>query len=147
MPRHRILSAPPAGLAAACLLLACAGCGASDPAAPATPATPVATADAAPPAPPTGLVASPDGAALKLGWEPNTTDADLAGYLVYQVFQVGAHRLTPEPLQGTTWLVRTPPAGPCAYAVAAVDADGNESAWSSTAWAGSPGRPQRADGR
>lgn len=144
MPRHRFLSAPPACLAAACLLLACAGCGTSDPTAP---ATPLPAADAAPPAPPTGLVASPDGAALKLGWQPNTTDADLAGYLVYQVFQAGAQRLTPEPLQGTTWLVRTPPAGPCSYAVAAVDAEGNESAWCSTAWAGHPGRPQRTDGR
>ncbi|MFN2370443.1 MAG: hypothetical protein ABR506_04725 [Candidatus Krumholzibacteriia bacterium] len=144
MPRHRSVLAPLVSLATAGLLLACAGCGASDATAP---AVLLPAADATPPAPPTGLSASPAGTALKLGWEPNTTDADLAGYLVYQMFQGGACRLTPEPMPGTTWLVRTPPAGPCAYAVAAVDTDGNESAWCSTAWAGSPGLPQRADDR
>ena len=126
-------------LALTLALAALAGCGDGGPAAPAD------AVDTAPPAVPTGLTATFAPDAVKLRWDPNTTDADLAGYRVYELASGGAYALTAEPLTRTWWADPQPPGRPCQYAVTAVDASGNESAWLTVAYPGSPALPDRED--
>jgi len=129
----------PTVLAAAALLGVLAG-GGSDPAAPAAPAGVV---DTAPPAVPTNLTATVATNVVKLRWDPDTVDADLAGYLVYELMGEGSHLLTETPVPEARWVDHYPPAGPCRYAVSAVDAAGNESAWQTVNYAGRPRPPER----
>ncbi len=124
-------------LAAAALLGVLAGCSSSDPVAP------VDLVDTAPPAVPTSLTATVAMTVVKLRWDPNTVDADLAGYRVYELVGDGSHLLTETPVQEARWVDHYPPLGPCNYAVAAVDAAGNESAWQTVNYAGLPVPPQR----
>ena len=102
--------------------LALAGCSDSDdPVAPPPP-------DTAPPAVPTGLVACPGCESVKLSWQANVTDADLAGYHVYRLAFGEVWTLTSSPVVETRFIDRAPLAGAATYGVAAVDILGNESA-------------------
>ncbi len=112
-------------LAAACLTMA--GCG-SDPASPVTPAAPPAV-DTAPPEIPTGLTAAAIDSHVKVAWLPNTTDGDIAGYLLYRVAFDQVWPLLDAPTQETCFFDESPLNRPCHYAVTAVDESGNESAW------------------
>lgn len=110
------------GLAAALLL---GGCSTAD-----SPTAPTRAAlDTAPPAVPTGLNAAAGRSAVKLSWQPNTTDPDWAGYHVYRLAFGSTWPLTSEPVTETRFLDRAPLAGYATYAVTSVDALGNESAW------------------
>jgi len=88
--------------------------------------------DVFPPAVPAGLAAVVDeeAKAIDLSWTPDT-DADLAGYFVYRKDETagtGWERLTPKVLVPPSYSDGTVVAGHrYAYAVTAVDADGNES--------------------
>jgi hypothetical protein len=84
--------------------------------------------DTAPPAVPAGLVACPGCETVKLSWRPNTTDADLAGYIVYRLAFGETWVLTNELLTEARFIDRAPLPGGATYAVAAVDELGNESA-------------------
>jgi fibronectin type 3 domain-containing protein len=105
-----------------------AGCS-GDATSPVAPAPQAALVDSAPPASPVGLAAAGAGRVVKLAWRPNTTDPDLAAYRIYresfgvtrQLGEVGPDR--------TGWVDARPPHGSYRYAVTAVDAAGNESAW------------------
>ncbi len=89
--------------------------------------------DVFPPTVPAGLTVVEDAQAkaLDLSWTPDS-DTDIAGYVVYRrdVTAGGAmERLTPKTLVPPTWSDPTVIAGHrYAYAVSAVDQDGNESA-------------------
>jgi hypothetical protein len=101
--------------------------------------SPMATIDAKdvfPPAVPAGVAAVADAQAraIDLSWTPDT-EADLAGYVVYRrdvtagtaMERISGKALVVPPSFGDTTVV----AGHrYAYAVSAVDQDGNESAWS-----------------
>ncbi len=102
--------------------LALIGCSDSDD--PVTPPPP----DTAPPAVPTGLVACPGCQSVKLSWQANVTDADLAGYNVYRLAFGEVWALTASPVAEPRFIDRAPLAGPAIYGVAAVDELGNESA-------------------
>ena len=80
MNRARTISLPILIILLAGIL---AGCGDEDLSPTSMTATAVAI-DTAPPAIPTGLVASATGTMVKIRWEPNFTDLDLAGFLVYR---------------------------------------------------------------
>lgn len=84
--------------------------------------------DTAPPAIPTGFVCCAQSSAAKLSWEPNTTDEDLAGYVVYRTACCQTWRLTEEPIIATRFVDPVPYQGPTMYEVSAVDLSGNESA-------------------
>ncbi len=89
--------------------------------------------DVFPPAVPAGLtvVADAQAKAMDLSWTPDS-DTDIAGYVVYRrdVTAGGAlERITPKTVVPPTWTDPTIIAGHrYAYAVSAVDQDGNESA-------------------
>lgn len=88
--------------------------------------------DVFPPAVPEGLVVVADaqGKAMNLSWTPDT-DGDIAGYVVYRrdVTEGGAmERITPKRLVPSSCIDTSVEAGHrYAYAVSAVDQDGNES--------------------
>ncbi|HUB20451.1 MAG TPA: fibronectin type III domain-containing protein [Acidobacteriaceae bacterium] len=93
--------------------------------------------DVFPPAVPAGLaiVADPQGKAMDLSWTPDT-DADTAGYFVYRMdLSPGAapasawERITPKVVVAPSYTDTTVlPGHSYAFAVSAVDQDGNESA-------------------
>jgi len=85
--------------------------------------------DTAPPAMPTGLESCTGDCVVKLHWDPNTTDNDLAGFRVYRFAFGQVWRLTHTPLTGVTFVDRAPLATQCTYGVTAVDENGNESGW------------------
>ena len=66
------------------------GCG-DDTLTPTAVTVPTVTLDGTPPAIPTGVMAATTGTMVKIRWEPNVTDPDLAGYLVYRL--VGLRRV------------------------------------------------------
>ncbi|HKO13215.1 MAG TPA: fibronectin type III domain-containing protein [Acidobacteriaceae bacterium] len=99
---------------------------------PPSPAITINAKDVFPPAIPTGLAAVADeqAHAIELSWTPDT-DPDLAGYVVYRHDEAGAiQRISGTSLiVATTFTDRNVMAGRrYAYAVSAVDHDGNESA-------------------
>jgi hypothetical protein len=89
--------------------------------------------DVFPPAVPAGLavVADAQAKAMDLSWTPDS-DADIAGYVVYRRDMTAGgslERITPRTVVPPTWSDPTVTAGHrYAYAVSAVDQDGNESA-------------------
>ena len=89
--------------------------------------------DVFPPAVPAGLTAVADAQAkaMDLSWTPGP-DADIAGYVVYRRDMTAGgslERITPRTVVPPTWNDPTVTAGHgYAYAVSAVDQDGNESA-------------------
>ena len=85
--------------------------------------------DTSPPAPVAGLNAAGGHRAVKLSWEPNTTDADCIGYLVYRVAFGQIWPLTDAPVADPRFLDTDPLLGTALYAITAVDDGGNESAW------------------
>ncbi len=106
---------------------------ASDP----SPAAILNTRDIFPPSVPGGLVAvgSPEEHAIDLSWSPDTEN-DLAGYIVYRRetgSNTGATRISPaQPVTEPAFRDATAlPGKRYAYAVSAIDQDGNESAHSS----------------
>lgn len=100
------------------------GCSGDDPAAPAS----APAIDTSPPAVPVGLQAATGTRIVKLGWESNTTDADLAGYRIYRLAWGGSYLLTGKLLTENRYVDERPLGRPCGYAVSAVDLAGNESA-------------------
>jgi len=124
------------------LLLGLGGCSGGDPVAPNPAADPV---DTAPPAVPTNLAAAFSDGTVKLSWDANTVDADLQGYRIYLLAFDVAQSLVDEPLARTWWAGPMPAVGACSFAVTAVDAQGNESAWQAVAYVGAPGTSQRVD--
>lgn len=109
-------------LAALAALALTAGCGSS---------TSVPTAiDTAPPASPTGLSASGAPLGLLLSWEPNTTDADFAGFVVRRNVLGRETTLIDTPTDVTECVDPSPAAGYVnRYEVSSVDESGNESAF------------------
>jgi len=108
-------------LAALTALALAAGCGSS---------TRVPTTiDTAPPASPTGLAVSRTPLGLLLSWEPNTTDADYAGFLVRRTVNENETLLIDTPID-VTECVDPAPIPDCLnrYEVSSVDQSGNESA-------------------
>lgn len=120
--------------------LAAAGCASDD-----TPLAPVTRAalDTAPPAVPTGLTAAAVNSTVKVAWQPNTTDPDFAGFMLYRLAFGQAWPLLDAPTLETRYLDRSPLNRPCSYAVAAVDIHGNESAWLEIPFRGVPELPDR----
>ena len=87
------------------------------------------TRDTAPPATPTGMCAVASAQVVKLGWQQNTTDPDLVGYMVYRSADGRSWALTQEPIAEPRFIDQTPWQRSCYYCVSAVDEAGNESAW------------------
>ena len=116
-------------IAAAILLtLAMAGC--TDTTNPTAPPAEEILIDTAPPAIPTGLWATPtERRTVKLAWNPNTTDWDIKGYLVYRLAFDQVDLLTTEPTPEPRFIDQAPLNSPCLYAVTSVDETGNESGW------------------
>lgn len=105
------------------LVAMAAGCSDDDPAAP-------AAIDTAPPAVPTNLTAdyvAGQGTVI-LSWDPNTVDADLAGYVVDKVYRGETVALVSSPIAVPTWQDAAVGSGVTTYYVYAVDRSGNESA-------------------
>ncbi len=103
------------------------GCGSDDnPVA----ATPVVAVDTAPPAIPSNLGASFDGSAARISWDANTTDSDLAGFLVQKThYNDGVVTLVGVPTLATSITDNNVLTGISVYHVLAVDDSGNESAF------------------
>ncbi len=83
----------------------------------------VTSIDVTPPAPPQGLVAVPGPSSIGLSWRENT-EPDLLGYLMYrrEPPELAPTRLTPTPIQATTFTDRTVrPGATYVYWVTAVD--------------------------
>jgi hypothetical protein len=99
------------------------GCSSDDPAA-------VASIDTAPPAVPTNLTAdySAGNRVVTLTWDPNTVDADLAGYVVDKVYRDQTTTLVANPISVPSWQDDAVGSGLTTYHVYAVDLVGNESA-------------------
>ena len=134
MNRARTISLPILIILLAGIL---AGCGDEDLSPTSMTATAVAI-DTAPPAIPTGLVASATGTMVKIRWEPNFTDLDLAGFLVYRLAFGNSYLLTESPTQDNTYTDPAPLRTACIYAVASVDQEGNESPWQMVAYDSQP---------
>jgi hypothetical protein len=108
-------------LTALTALALAAGCGSST-------SDPTAI-DTAPPASPTGLAVSRTPLGLLLSWEPNTTDADCAGFLVHRTVNGNETLLIDTPTDVTECVDPAPiPACLNRYEVSSVDQSGNESA-------------------
>jgi hypothetical protein len=110
------------------LLLGLAGCSSNSsngnhPAAPAAP-----LADTSPPAAPVGLSALNEGRQVKLAWQENVSDPDLAGYRVTRTARGQTIPLTVTLQTENRFIDSSPFAGLATYAVQAVDSQGNESA-------------------
>ena len=119
---------------------ALAGCGSSSTESIIAPAV----LDTAPPAVPTGLHAAAGRSAVKLSWAPNMADADCVGFHVYRIAFGQVWPQTEAPVAVTRWLDEAPLIGPAEYAITAVDAAGNESAWTRIAFDYAPEMPSVA---
>ena len=110
------------------LLLGLAGCSSNSsngnhPTAPAAP-----LADTSPPAAPVGLSALNEGRQVKLAWQENVSDPDLAGYRVTRTARGQTIPLSVTLQTENHFIDGSPFAGLATYAVQAVDSEGNESA-------------------
>jgi hypothetical protein len=84
------------------------------------------------PAPPTGLTTVPSDGAISLIWDPSDAD-DLGGYIVLRGEPGGTlSPITPAPVQDTSYRDVVPSGARVAYAVQAVDDEGNASTPSAT---------------
>ena len=110
------------------LTLAVAGC--TDTTFPTAPPAEEILIDTAPPAIPTGLWVTPtEHSTVKLAWNPNHTDGDIKGYLVYRLAFDQVEPLTTEPVPEPRFIDQAPLNRPCLYAVTSIDEAGNESGW------------------
>ncbi len=108
-------------LAVVCALALVAGCGSST-------KSPTVV-DTAPPAMPTGLWVTTTAGAVTVNWDPNTTDADFAGFRLARVVSGSTTRLVDAPADITGFTDTAPARGTVnRYLVTSVDASGNESA-------------------
>ena len=98
--------------------------------------------DTTPPAVPTGLSAAAVDFHVKIGWLPNTTDLDFAGFMVYRLAFGQTWPLLDSPTTETSFLDDSPLNRPCGYAVTAIDQSGNESAWLQVHFQGVPTWPE-----
>jgi hypothetical protein len=108
------------------MTIGAAGCGSDDNTSPVAP--PV---DTAPPALPSGLAVTYDPASLEVvvTWDPNTTDADFAGFLVSRTVCDTTVDLVDEPMNSTEFVDNVQSVGrDLTYRVASVDETGNVSA-------------------
>ena len=87
--------------------------------------------DLAPPAVPTNLGAVYASDVVKVSWDPNTTDADFAGFKVSRLVHGSELVLIANPTDITQYIDQTPSMGINQYQVTAVDQSGNESAYTS----------------
>lgn len=115
------------------------GCGSDSPTA--LLETPAIVLDTAPPAVPTGLSAALDNSHVKVGWQPNTTDEDFAGFMLYRVAFGQAWPMFNSPWSGTNYVDTSPLNVSCSYAVTAFDLSGNESAWLEIPFEITPAKP------
>lgn len=104
-------------------LAALAGCGNDDV------TRPPVVVDTAPPAVPVGLYGEMMGTQVMVHWAPNTTDADLAGYMIYRVNRSRVAVMCDDPVTEAWYLDGRPMIGENTYRVTAVDLNGNESAY------------------
>lgn len=98
--------------------------------------------DTAPPAGPTELTADAGRSTALLSWAANVTDHDLQGYLVYRLAFGQAWLLTDTVITESRFADHAPLRGHAQYAVTAVDASGNESAWVTVLYNYEPERPE-----
>lgn len=105
-------------------------------------AAPQVAIDTAPPAVPVGLNASAVDSHVKVGWMPNTTDADFAGFMLYRIAFGETWALLDAPTTDTSFVDESPLIRPYRYAVTAVDDKGNESAWLDISFQGMANRPE-----
>ncbi len=84
--------------------------------------------DTAPPAVPAGLSCCGLDGYVKLAWDANVLDTDLAGYNVYRSVYGQTWALNVEPLQENRFIDVVPAQPEALYMVSAVDLSGNESA-------------------
>ena len=111
-------------LAAVLMLSGLAACGSGG----GSPASPPATVvDTAPPAPPTAAMTLDQGNLVKVAWQPNVTDADLAGYRLTRAAAGAVVVLMDEPQDIVRFVDDHPFDGRAVYRVTAVDLAGNES--------------------
>lgn len=104
----------------------------------ATPATPV---DTAPPAVPSDLSADFNGSVAVISWAANTTDSDLAGYLVQKShYDDAVVTLVGVPSMVTSIQDDNVQAGLSEYHILAVDEAGNESAYATIQVVNSDGK-------
>jgi predicted small lipoprotein YifL len=115
-------------------LAACGGGGGS-------PASPATVVDTAPPAPPTAAMTLNQGDLVKVAWQPNVTDADLAGYRLTRAAAGAVVVLVDEPLDIVRFVDDHPFDGRAVYRVTAVDLAGNESLAATVVHDRGEGRP------
>jgi len=84
--------------------------------------------DTAPPALPTGLQSVSENNIIKISWDPNTTDSDFSGFLVYRMAYDQTWLLTPVAISATKFIDPAPLPGRCTYGITSIDTNGNESA-------------------
>jgi len=99
-----------------------AGCGSDDV------TRPPAVIDTAPPAVPVGIAGEVIESQVIVHWAPNTTDADLAGYMVYRANGTRVATMCQAPIAETWYLDENPMVGANVYRISAVDVNENESA-------------------
>jgi hypothetical protein len=114
----------------AALSLLMAGCGADSPVTSIDDSVlpPPTQLDTAPPATPTGICALVQVRRVKLGWDPNVTDPDCAGFILSRTASGATVHLIADPLDLTTFVDTHPYVGFAVYEVCAVDTAGNTSA-------------------
>ena len=134
-----------AGICTLAALFLLAGCGGSGN--PTSPPAEVQVPDTAPPAVPTGLQAASGDDVVKLGWNPNTTDADFYAYNVYRMIAGRGVLLTEEPVSEPHFIDQKPWPEGNQYAVTSVDAAGNESAWTTVVFQAAWDHPKPGLGR
>lgn len=99
-----------------------AGCGGGDV------TSPPNVVDTAPPAVPVDIQGEIIEAQVIVHWAPNTTDADLVGYMVYRANGTRVATMCQAPIDETWYVDENPMVGENVYRVSAVDANDNESA-------------------
>ncbi|MBA4377737.1 MAG: hypothetical protein C0395_03645 [Gemmatimonas sp.] len=99
-----------------------AGCGGGDV------TSPPNAVDTAPPAVPVDIQGEIIEAQVIVHWAPNTTDADLVGYMVYRANGTRVATMCPAPIDQTWYVDENPMVGENVYRVSAVDANDNQSA-------------------
>jgi hypothetical protein len=89
---------------------------------------PTVVVDTAPPAVPVNVLGEVIETQVIVHWAPNTTDADLAGYMVYRANGTRVATMCQAPITDTWYVDECPMIGTNVYRVSAVDINDNESA-------------------